>query len=177
MRPDTVEGRFPVKVTYSAVFTQNIVMKRVVKLRLLRCKVRLIYIKACGEIGVLNNPEHPVRSIHLSNVHAQVRAQESMLCSTCDLSSNTIYVTTMGDELIGSDHLSTVLRDIHILAIHGDSHPADVNSMHVVHQTPSQSSRGLRPIHSNWCRDLNPTDNWHKMLLPLIYSENFISQI
>ncbi len=42
-----VEGRFPVKVIYSAVFTQNVVMKRDVKLRLLRCKVWLIYIKAC----------------------------------------------------------------------------------------------------------------------------------
>src|SRR5258708_29222357 len=37
---------------------------------------------------VLNNPECPVCSIHLSNVHAQVCAQESMLCSACDLSSN-----------------------------------------------------------------------------------------
>src|SRR5258708_20144912 len=37
---------------------------------------------------VLNNPECPVCSIHLSNVHAQVHAQESMLCSACDLSSN-----------------------------------------------------------------------------------------
>jgi len=34
-----VEGRFPVKVIYSVVFTWNIVMKRDVKLRLLRCKV------------------------------------------------------------------------------------------------------------------------------------------
>src|SRR5258708_15187803 len=84
-----VEGRFPVKVIYSAVLTRNVVMKRDVKLRLLRCKVQLIYIKACGEIGALNNPEHPVRSIHLSNVHAQVRAQESMLWSACDSSSNT----------------------------------------------------------------------------------------
>ena|SRR5258705_5336593 len=41
-------------------------------------------------------------------------------------------------------------------------------------QTPSQLSCGLRPIHLNWCRDLNPMDNWRKMLLPLIYSENFI---
>src|SRR5260221_10317314 len=83
-----VEGRFPVKVIYSAVFTWNIVMKRDVKLRLLRCKVQLIYIKACGEIGVLNNLEHLVCNIHLSNVHAQVCAQESMLCSACDSSSN-----------------------------------------------------------------------------------------
>ena len=33
----------------------------------------------------------------------------------------------------GSDHLSAVPRDVHILVIYGDSHPADVNSMHVVH--------------------------------------------
>ncbi len=37
---------------------------------------------------MLNNPEHPVCNIHLSNVHAQVCAQESMLCSACDPSSN-----------------------------------------------------------------------------------------
>ena len=48
---------------------------------------------------------------------------------------------------------------------------------HAITQTPSQSSHGLRPIHLNWCRDLNPMDDWHKMLLPLIYSENFISQM
>src|SRR5258708_21282541 len=69
-----VEGRFPVKVIYSAVFTRNVVMKRDVKLRLLRCKVRLIYIKACGEIGALNNPERPVRlvmSMHRSVLRSQ----------------------------------------------------------------------------------------------------------
>ena len=31
----------------------------------------------------------------------------------------------------------------------------------------------LWPIHLNWCRVLNPTDDWHKMLLSLVYSKNF----
>src|SRR5258705_6159434 len=39
MLMDVVERRFSVDVIYSAVFTWNVVMKRDVKLRLLRCKV------------------------------------------------------------------------------------------------------------------------------------------